>query len=133
MALYDIEQYELTMVEVARILKQSGRFVFSIPHPCFNNVKDGMSVIGWKGHQEGKNTSEEQSEHLEVTRYFDIGKHEVVWDRERIHKPFRSTAFHWTLIEYFEALHANGMLVSRLAEPRSSLARALKRCTSLPC
>ena len=35
MALQDIENYEKAISEVARVLENRGRFVFSIPHPCF--------------------------------------------------------------------------------------------------
>jgi ubiquinone/menaquinone biosynthesis C-methylase UbiE len=35
MALQDIRDYERAVSEVARILNDRGRFVFTIPHPCF--------------------------------------------------------------------------------------------------
>lgn len=43
MALMDIEQADLAMREVARVLKQAGRWVFSLPHPCFDKV----GTSGW--------------------------------------------------------------------------------------
>jgi ubiquinone/menaquinone biosynthesis C-methylase UbiE len=35
MALMDIENYEEATREVARVMKKTGRFIFSITHPCF--------------------------------------------------------------------------------------------------
>jgi Methyltransferase domain len=43
MALMDIEQADLAMQEVARVLKPAGRWVLSLPHPCF----DKMGTSGW--------------------------------------------------------------------------------------
>ena len=45
---------------------------------------------------------------------------------ERIAKPFKTTAFHRTLTDYFQSLHQSGLLVSRLAEPRPTLKAASK-------
>jgi len=35
MALMDIESYVEAISEVAKFLKNNGRFIFSITHPCF--------------------------------------------------------------------------------------------------
>ncbi len=35
MALQDMENFEGAIAETARTLKPKGRFIFSIPHPCF--------------------------------------------------------------------------------------------------
>jgi ubiquinone/menaquinone biosynthesis C-methylase UbiE len=40
MALHDIKDYKRAVFEVARVLKKEGRFVFPIPHPCFEMVSD---------------------------------------------------------------------------------------------
>jgi 2-polyprenyl-3-methyl-5-hydroxy-6-metoxy-1,4-benzoquinol methylase len=34
-ALMDIENYDETIGEIARVMKMDGRFIFSITHPCF--------------------------------------------------------------------------------------------------
>lgn len=117
MALQDIEYYKEAISEVARVLKENGRFIFSIPHPCFEGhvVKDGENITNWI-YEDG--TTEKS---FVIRQYFGIGKNEVQWDMERIAKPFKTTAFHRTLTDYFQSLHQSGLLVSRLVEPRPTL------------
>lgn len=99
MALHDIQDYENAVAEVARVLKEGGRFVFSIPHPCFEklNVK-GIRV----------NVAE---------RYFERIEHPIDWNMKRLTKPFKTVSFHRTLTDYSVALARNGLLMSRLVEP----------------
>jgi ubiquinone/menaquinone biosynthesis C-methylase UbiE len=126
MALQDIENYKKALSEVARVLKEKGRFIFSIPHPCFERVvKDGESVVDWIFEKRTKNATL-----LQIKQYFGIGKYEIQWDMKRISKPFRTTAFHRTLTDYFQALHANRLLVSRLVEPRPTF-KAVSKYPSL--
>ena len=120
MALMDIERYEDAISQVARVLKKNGRFVFSITHPCFEygDTVGGEPIAEWK-YEEGKeNATEGKPGHLEIRRYFGITRCEVSWDMNRLVKPFRTTAFHRTLTDYFEALHKSGFVVTRLVEPR---------------
>jgi SAM-dependent methyltransferase len=100
MALQDIENYEKAVSEVARVLKNKGRFVFSIPHPCFEMVSDKGNRI---------------STHA---RYFGAGEDSVQWKMDRLLKPFKTTAFHRTLTDYFTVFHKNRLLVKRLVEPQ---------------
>jgi len=100
MALQDIEDYEGAVAEVARVLKQDGRFVFSIPHPCFEKlVVNGVRV----------NAAE---------RYFEKIKYPIEWNMERLRKHFRTVSFHRTLTDYSLALARSGFFISRLVEPR---------------
>ena len=129
MALQDIEHYEEAISEVARVLKENGRFIFSIPHPCFERiVKDGESIINWR-YEEGAENKDKRLL-LEIKKYFGIGKYEVQWNMKRIIKPFKTTSFHRTLTDYFQSLHENGLLVSRLVEPRPTL-KAVSKYPSL--
>jgi ubiquinone/menaquinone biosynthesis C-methylase UbiE len=100
MALQDIKNYEGAVSEVARILKSKGRFVFSIPHPCFEMIVD-------KGNRISTNT-----------RYFGAAEDHIHWRMERLLKPFETTGFHRTLTDYFNVLHKDGFLVRRLVEPQ---------------
>jgi ubiquinone/menaquinone biosynthesis C-methylase UbiE len=100
MSLQDIENLEKAVSEVARVLKPGGRFVFSIPHPCFETL-----VV------KGRRTSA-------ATRYFGKVKYPIHWDMERLVKPFRTTSFHRTLADYFDALYRSKLYVLRLVEPR---------------
>jgi len=118
MALQDIEYYENAISEVARVLKNFGRFIFSIPHPCFSDyiTKDGKEITSWN----------REDESLVIKQYFEINKYEVRWDMARIPIPFVTTAFHRTLTDYFHSLYKNGFLVSRLVEPRPDSAAVEK-------
>jgi ubiquinone/menaquinone biosynthesis C-methylase UbiE len=100
MALQDIENFGKAISEVSRVLKPSGRFVFSIPHPCFEKVMlNGKKM-------------DAASNYFEETRYI------IEWNMERLSIPFRTITFHRTLTEYFDALNRNSLLISRLVEPR---------------
>lgn len=97
MALMDIKNYRGTVSEVSRVLKNMGRFVFSIPHPCFELDRIGTT----------KN-------------YFVATEERVDWKMERLLKPFKTTSFHRTLTDYFNTLDKNRLLVRRLVEPKPS-------------
>jgi ubiquinone/menaquinone biosynthesis C-methylase UbiE len=100
MSLQDIENYKRAISEVARVLRSQGRFVFSIPHPCFETIiVDGKRISAAK-------------------KYFGTAKYPVQWKMERLVKPFRTTSFHRTLTNYFDALYRSKMFVSRLVEPK---------------
>ena len=100
MALHDIENYESAIAEVARVLKHGGRFVFSIMHPCFEDmVVDGVRT----------NAAE---------RYFDITRHLIEWKMKRLTKQFKTVSFHRSLTNYSLVLAKNNLLISRLVEPR---------------
>ncbi len=100
MALQDIKDYKRAISEVTRVLKKRGRFVFSIPHPCFEMVSDKGNRIS---------TTE---------RYFGAGENHIQWKMERLLKPFETTSFHRTLSDYFDTLYKNRLVVRRLVEPQ---------------
>jgi len=100
MALQDIENYEGAVAEVTRVLKNRGRFVFSIPHPCFEAITLKRKRV------------------RATERYFGAVKHTIDWDMERLERPFKTTSFHRTLTDYFDVLHRNKLVVSRLVEPK---------------
>jgi len=100
MALHDIENYEGAVAEVARVLIHGGRFVFSIMHPCFEDmVVNGVRI----------NAAE---------RYFDKVQYPVEWNMNRLTKPFKTVSFHRSLTDYSLVLAKSGFLISRLVEPR---------------
>ncbi len=59
-------------------------------------------------------------------RYFGAVKYPVQWKMERLVKPFRTTSFHRTLTDYFDALYKSKLFVSRLVEPRPTQKGLLK-------
>jgi len=118
MALMDIEHYEGAISQVARVLKKNGRFVFSITHPCFGDTAENSPFAAWKCSEEASKGSCESPWYLEVRRYFGTSKYEVKWDMRRLTKPFKTTSFHRTLTDYFQALQESGFAVTRLVEPK---------------
>jgi ubiquinone/menaquinone biosynthesis C-methylase UbiE len=100
MALPDIEHYTEAVSEVARVLQPRGRFVFSIPHPCFETITvNGRKIAA-------------------ATRYFETGPYPIHWNMDRLTTPFETITFHRTLTDYFEALHRSRLYVARLVESR---------------
>ena len=100
MALQDISDYRKAVSEVARVLKDRGRFVFSIPHPCFEKI----SLMGRKIPA--------------ASHYFGVVEYHIDWKMERLEKPFVTTSFHRTLTDYFRSLCSSKLFVRRLVEPR---------------
>jgi len=100
MALQDIDDYEGAVSEVFRVLKNRGRFVFSVPHPCFEAITLKRKRV------------------RATERYFGAVKHTIDWDMERLERPFKTPSFHRTLTDYFDVLHRNKLVVSRLVEPK---------------
>lgn len=119
MALQDIDNYQDAIKEVHRILKKGGRFVFAIPHPCFERRIVGDKVISG------------------VDRYFDTCGYTIAWNMKRLTHHFETTSFHRTLSDYADALYNAGLMISRLKEPKPTkggLAKhpALKRVLRIP-
>ncbi len=100
MSLQDIEDFGNAISEVSRVLTPGGRFIFSIPHPCFEKIRlDGKKIDA-------------------AQRYFETAQYVIQWNMERLSRPFRTVTFHRPLTDYFEALHRSHLYVSRLMEPR---------------
>lgn len=99
MAIMDIKNYEFAIHEIGRVMKDSGRFIFSLTHPCFEYI--------------------EKSQNIERTdRYFGIRAEKIRWNMERLLSPFETTSFHRTLTDYSNTLYENGLLIRRLLEPK---------------
>ncbi len=111
MSLQDIEPLDEAVKEVARILKPKGRFVFSIPHPCFERIRKNDIVI------------------RACEDYFGNIGYEISWDMERLDKKFTTFTFHRTLEDYFRGLHKAGLNVSGLLEPKPTTEGVTKHPT----
>jgi len=138
MALQDIENYQDTIKETYRVLRKHGRFVFSIPHPCFEvRIRGGKIIGGWKYGKASRNKSTKTALYYTVDKYFDKRRDIVPWNMKRLIKHFKTTAFHRTLTEYADALYDAGFLVSRLKESKPTKKGAarylkLKLCLRIP-
>ena len=100
MALQDIENYRKAITETSRVLKPNGRFIFTIPHPCFEKITVSGKRIN------------------AADAYFGETKFPIHWNMKRLSIPFRTTSFHRTLTDYFDAINKSRLQVSQLVEPR---------------
>ena len=107
MAIMDIEDYNAAICEIARVVKDAGRFVFSNTHPCFEYTTQ-------KGRIE------------RVTTYFGARTEKIPWEMERLIKPFVTTSFHRTLTDYSNTLCRHGFFIRRILEPRPARKGATK-------
>ena len=89
-----------------------------------NNSKHNQLASYDENITEWRRENEIQS--LVIRDYFGIDQYEVHWNMERIEKPFKTTAFHRTLTEYFQSLHENDFLVTRLVEPKPAMKTVMK-------
>ena len=118
MALMDIDDYQTSIREAARVLKTKGRFVFIITHPCFDTIIIKDTILdAWEFKEEG-DKSPENALFYKVDKYFDNRINIVKWKGKQIIEPFETTSFLRTLTDYSNALHNAGLMISRLYEPR---------------
>ena len=121
MSLQDMADGEGAVREAARLLRPTGRFVFSLSHPCF----DLDERSGWV---------------VERVREADGMWHDVVWrklrayrDEREVRVPWKisenetgwTTAYHRTLSTLSRWLRYAGLAITRLEEP-APLAEALR-------
>jgi ubiquinone/menaquinone biosynthesis C-methylase UbiE len=128
MALQDIEHYQGAINEVFRVLRKGGRFVFAIPHPCFEvRVIGGKWIGGWvysrkPGVKDKETALNEKLNKIPlyytVDRYFNHRCDIVNWNMKRLAKHFKTTSFHRTLTDYATALARAGFLIARIDEPK---------------
>ena len=108
MALMDIEHADLAIREVARVLKQAGRWVFSLAHPCF----DKMGTSGWDIEQIYPTTTIWRK----MSHYRERTVAEVPWLRVS-DQVVHTRAYHRPLSWYVRTLRACGLVVAALEEP----------------
>ncbi len=108
MALMDIEHADLAIREVARVLRQSGRLVFSLPHPCF----DKFGTSGWDIEQIYPTITIWRK----MSHYREITVADVPWLRVADHI-VHTRVYHRPLSWYVRTLHASGLMVTALEEP----------------
>lgn len=105
MTLQDIRDLDVATSEVSRILKMDGRFIFSIPHPCFEKIViDGLRVSA-------------------AISYFEKIKYPINWNMERLAKRFKTSSFHRTLSDYFNSIHSSSLVTTKFKEPKLSMKR----------
>lgn len=108
MALMDIENAAGAIQEVARVLRQKGRFVASISHPCFDKV----NTSGWAIEQIYPITTIWRK----MSHYREITVDDLPW-LQVAGQTVITLAHHRPLSWYFRTLRAAGLVVAALEEP----------------
>ena len=118
LALMDIPDLPATLAAVYRVLREGGRFVFVIGHPCFL-APDATTI-----------TDDEGRSGRLVTGYFD----ERFWRSTNPQGVRRAGNHHRTLTTYLNALTETGFRITRVEEPRASrlLAEQQPEYTAVP-
>ncbi len=108
MCLMDVQDYERAIVEVARVLKARGRFVFSVSHPCFT-----MPGADWE--RSVPNSFRDADKlYRKVDNYFQRTARPLkIWPTV----PAQTTHYHRPLSDYAAALRDAGFLIRDLVEP----------------
>jgi SAM-dependent methyltransferase len=109
MSLMDIEDAEGAIAEVHRVLKKGGRFVASIPHPCFAIESNS----GWVME---KPSFEPPKVYRKVRAYRQIFSEKVPWRTGEATREY-TREFHRPLSWYARVFFANGMAITALEEP----------------
>ena len=113
MALMDIADAGGTVQEVARVLTDDGRFVFSLCHPCFDTDRDSMWVVE---HSLRENGVAVDRVWRKVSGYRETGPGSIPWhvsDTETLVTP----TYRRTLSDYARFLRDAGLAITRLEEP----------------
>lgn len=107
MAIMDMEKLEPVAGEVFRVLKKEGRFLFSIPHPCFTTLPGHCWWIkeGDYQYRGVDNYSKREKMNLEFT--LGAGKHHLGY----------MTTSHRTLADYINPFAGKGLFISKIYEP----------------
>jgi SAM-dependent methyltransferase len=109
MAMMDLPVISPLLRAVRRLLKPGGRFVFSVPHPCFNSSK--LRLTAELVEEEGKLSQlfgVHISEYLRPTTYLSTGI---------INQPEPHYLFHRPLAALLGECFAEGFVVDGLEEP----------------
>ena len=109
MALMDMPNIEPLLACLPLLLKPHGRFIFSIPHPCFNSVKTTMSI------------EEDDREGELVTRYaVKVSGYMTPFARKGlgiIGQPAPHYFFHRPISALLNACFSAGFVLDRIEEP----------------
>jgi 2-polyprenyl-3-methyl-5-hydroxy-6-metoxy-1,4-benzoquinol methylase len=109
MALMDMARIEPLARALTRLLKPAGRFVFAVPHPCFNSA-EGTAIVAERAF-EGRG---EVTHAIKLTEY----SRPAAWKGEAIAgQPDLQYYFHRPLSVLFDACFEAGFVLDGLEEP----------------
>jgi ubiquinone/menaquinone biosynthesis C-methylase UbiE len=109
MSLMDIEDAEGAIREAARVLRNGGRLVASISHPCFDTLSNSCWVAE-------KSLSRPLRVYRKVRAYRTPFAEEVPWRVGESEREY-TLGFHRPLNWYARVLSANGLAITALEEP----------------
>lgn len=107
MALQDTSDPAACLRGAHGVLRDDGRFVFSVPHPLTET-----KVREWERHPDGTKKA------LRIDRYFDTGPAVMHWSMPRLAHRWSSPYWRHTLEEWTEMVAGAGFVIRRIAEPR---------------
>ncbi|MDF1539573.1 MAG: class I SAM-dependent methyltransferase [Candidatus Thorarchaeota archaeon] len=102
----DVVNYQQAFLEISRVLRNDGRFIWSNTHPVFGGARAFDIKLPRDSHRQ-----EERYLKL-IDRYFDSGGILINWDGHEVWQIDR------TLEEYSKALKEAGLVISEIVEPR---------------
>ncbi len=103
----DVLDYKEAFKEISRVLKKTGRFVWSNVHPVFGRTAGAVDI------RLPRDSPRNEARYLKmIDRYFDSGGELLDW----MSKP--TWQFMRTLEEYSKALKQAGFVISEIVEPR---------------
>jgi SAM-dependent methyltransferase len=105
--LCDVRDCRIAIQEIARALKNKGRFIMLIEHPCFS-----WHAGGWERVPKDSQRTED-CWYFKVDDYFRRGTLQSQWGELPI-----LLSFHRTLSDYFRFLIESGLQLRKLIEPR---------------
>lgn len=107
MALMDIEDAEGALHEAGRVLRERGRFVASLSHPCF----DQGPTSTWLEERAARTTRAWRK----IERYRHPFADEIPWTVDG--RTITTTGYHRPLAWYARVLRESGLLIRGLEEP----------------
>lgn len=122
MSLQDMASPADVVAGVRAILRDDGRFVFSVPHPATET-----SFREWERDESGQKLA------LKVNGYFDGGPASCEWNMPRLAGSFVSPYWRRTLEEWADMLVAAGFAIRRLSEPRPTRQQVDHNLNLLDC
>jgi 2-polyprenyl-3-methyl-5-hydroxy-6-metoxy-1,4-benzoquinol methylase len=103
----DVLDYHSAFKEIARVLKDDGRFIWSNVHPVFGRTGGAIDI------RLPRDSPRNEARYLKtIDRYFDSGGELIVWWKQP------TWQFNRTLEEYSKALKDAGFVISEILEPR---------------
>ncbi len=116
MSLQDMADPAAVLAASCRVLRPGGRAVFSVPHPCTDTP-----TRRWARDGSGR------KEALVLARYFETGPAVCSWDMPRLVAHWRTPYRRFTLTEWSAMIHAAGLSIRSLTEPRPDPALVARR------